>query len=45
MDSKLKEKLYNDLNRILSLLEDRSVNTAKKEVEGMIQSIYYDQYK
>jgi hypothetical protein len=45
MDSKLKEKLYNDLNHILSLLEDRSINMAKKEVEVLIQSIYYDQYK
>ena len=45
MSPKLKEKLYNDLNHLLTLLEDGGINMAKKELESMIQQVFYNQYR
>jgi hypothetical protein len=45
MSPKLKEKLYIDLNHILTILEDGGVGMAKKEIEELIQKIYYNQYE
>lgn len=43
MDKKIKEKLYNELNHILMLMEDREIRQAKLELEKIIQNIFYDQ--
>jgi len=45
MSPKLKEKLYVDLNNLLTLLEDGGVNIAKRDLQEMIQKIYYNQYE
>jgi len=43
VEKKTKEKLYNDLNYILSLMEDNEMREAKKELNKLIQKIFYDQ--
>jgi len=43
MDSKLKEYLYIKLNNILIQLEDRDVNGAMIQLEGLINKIKFDQ--
>ena len=45
MSPKLKEKLYVDLNNLLTLLEDGGINIAKRDLQEMIQKIYYNQYE
>ena len=45
MSPKLKEKLYVDLNNLLTLLEDGGINVAKNDLMEMIQKIYYNQYE
>ena len=42
MNKAEKERLYIELNNILELMEDRRFNTAKREVEGLIQDIIYN---
>ena len=43
MDSKLKEYLYLKLRSIQQQLEDRDINGAMLQVEGLINKIQYDQ--
>jgi hypothetical protein len=43
VEKKTKEKLYNDLNYILSLMEDNEMREAKRELNKLIQKIFYDQ--
>ena len=45
MSPKLKEKQYVDLNNLLTLLEDGGINIAKRDLQEMIQKIYYNQYE
>ena len=45
MSPKLKEKLYVDLINLLTLLEDGGINIAKRDLQEMIQKIYYNQYE
>jgi len=42
MDSKLKEYLYLKLRNIQQQLEDRDINGAMLQVEGLINQIQYD---
>jgi hypothetical protein len=42
MNKEQKERLYRELNHILELMEDRRFNTAKREVEGLIQDVIYN---
>lgn len=42
MNKEQKEGLYRKLNNILELMEDRRFNTAKREVEGLIQDVIYN---
>ena len=42
MDSKLKEYLYLKLRSIQQQLEDRDINGAMLQVEGLINKIQYD---
>ena len=42
MNKEQKEGLYRKLNHILELMEDRRFNTAKREVEGLIQDVIYN---
>ena len=43
MEKAIKEKLYTDLNYILSLMEDREMMEAQKELNKLIQKVFYDQ--
>jgi hypothetical protein len=43
MDPKLKEYLYIKLNYILQQMEDRDINGAMIQLEGLINKIKYDQ--
>lgn len=43
MDSKLKEYLYLKLRGIQQQLEDRDINGAMSQIEGLINKIQYDQ--
>tara|TARA_R100000908_G_C3750992_1_gene145586 strand:- start:353 stop:487 length:135 start_codon:yes stop_codon:yes gene_type:complete len=43
MDSKNKEYLYVELNRILELIESGQAYEAKIPLEGLINEIKYDQ--
>ena len=43
MDSKLKEYLYIKLNYILQQIEDRDINGAIIQLEGLIKEVQYDQ--
>jgi len=43
MDPKTKERLYMELNSILELLDDGKMHYAKKELEELIQKVYYNQ--
>ena len=43
MEKKIKERLYNDLNHILSLMEDNEMREAKRELNKLIQKLFYDQ--
>ena len=42
MEKESKERLYRELNHILELMEDRRFNTAKREVESLIQDVIYN---
>ena len=42
MDPKLKEYLYIKLNYILQQMEDRDINGAIIQLEGLINKIKYD---
>lgn len=42
MDAKLKEYLYLKLRNIQQQLEDRDINGARLQVEGLINKIQYD---
>ena len=43
VEKEIKERLYNDLNHILSLMEDREMTEAKRELNKLIQKVFYDQ--
>lgn len=43
MDPKLKEYLYIKLNYILQQMEDRDINGAMIQLEGLINKIKFDQ--
>ena len=45
MSPKVKEKLFVVLNNLLTLLEDGGINIAKRDLQEMIQKIYYNQYE
>jgi hypothetical protein len=44
MEGKEKESIYNRLNEILELIENRQVDTAQSQIEGLINEIKYGIY-
>jgi hypothetical protein len=43
MDKETKQRLYDELNYILSLMEDREIRQARLELNTLINKVFYDQ--